>query len=113
LREQVRRMLKDPKVSRFALEFFGQWLGYRDFLTQESVNRQVFPAFDDALKQAMFEEPTRLATWLIQHDRPITDLLDSDSTFVNKRLAQHYGLPLGGQRDDWGLVGGLHKNGRG
>ena len=53
-------MLKDPKVSRFALEFFGQWLGYRDFLTQESVNRQVFPAFDDALKQAMFEEPTRL-----------------------------------------------------
>ena len=60
LREQVRRMVKDPKVSRFALEFFGQWLGYRDFLTQEAVNRQVFPAFDDALKQAMFEEPTRL-----------------------------------------------------
>ena len=45
LREQVRRMLKDPKVSRFALEFFGQWLGYRDFLTQEAVNRQVFPDF--------------------------------------------------------------------
>ena len=36
-------MLKDPKVSRFALEFFGQWLGYRDFLKQEAVNRQVFP----------------------------------------------------------------------
>ncbi len=53
-------MLKDPKVSRFALEFFGQWLGYRDFLKQEAVNRQVFPMFDDALKQAMFEEPTRL-----------------------------------------------------
>ncbi len=60
LREQVRRMLKDPKVSRFALEFFGQWFGYRDFLTQEAVNRQVFPAFDERLKQAMFEEPTRL-----------------------------------------------------
>src|SRR5262249_51333905 len=44
LREQVRRMLQDPKVSRFALEFFGQWLGYCDFLTHEAVNRQVFPA---------------------------------------------------------------------
>ncbi len=62
LRAQVRRMLKDPKVSGFALEFFGQWLQYGDFLKSESVNRQVFPEFDDALKQAMFEEPTRFAT---------------------------------------------------
>jgi hypothetical protein len=113
LREQVRRMVQDPKVSRFALEFFGQWLGYRDFLAQESVNRRVFPAFDDALKQAMFEEPTRLITYLIQHDLPITDLLDGDTTLVNKRLAQHYGLPFRGPADGWEPTAGLHERGRG
>lgn len=113
LREQVRRMLKNPKVSRFALEFFGQWLGYRDFLTQETVNRQAFPAFDDALKQAMFEEPTRLITLLIQRDRPITELLNGDSTLVNQRLANHYGFPFRGSADEWEEVAGLHKQGRG
>jgi hypothetical protein len=113
LREQVGRMLKDSRVSRFALEFFGQWLGYRDFLTQESVSRQAFPMFDDALKQGMFEEPTRLITYLIQQDRPITELLNGDSTFVNKRLAQHYGLPLRGAADEWELATKLHEKGRG
>lgn len=111
LRSQVKRMLRDPRVSRFAQEFFGQWLGYRDFLTQEAVNRQAFPAFDDALKRAMFEEPTRLIADLIQNDRPITDLLDGDATFVNKKLAAHYGLPVFG--DDWQRVTGLHAKGRG
>ncbi|WP_020473894.1 DUF1592 domain-containing protein [Zavarzinella formosa] len=113
IRGQVRRMLKDPKVSRFAEEFFGQWLGYRDFPTQEAVNRQAFPAFDDALKQAMFEEPTRLITHLIQQDRPITELLNSDTTFVNKKLASHYGLPFRGSADEWEAVNGLHQQGRG
>jgi len=113
LREQVRRMVKDPKVSRFALEFFGQWLGYRDFLTQEAVNRQAFPAFDDTLKNAMFEEPTRLITYLIQNNKPITGLLDSDVTFVNRKLAAHYGLPFKGGADEWEPVTGLHAAGRG
>ncbi len=116
-REQVRRMVRDPKVSRFALEFFGQWLGHREFLSQEAVNRQAFPAFDDALKQAMFEEPTRLITYLIQHDRPITELLNGDITFVNKKLAQHYGLPFNGTNngtnDEWQRVTGLREKGRG
>ena len=113
LRTQTRRMLKSPKVSGFALEFFGQWLNYRDFLKTEAVNRTVFPAFDDSLKQAMFEEPTRLATHLLQNDLPLTELLRSDTTFVNKRLAQHYGLPFQGSGDDWELATGLHENGRG
>lgn len=113
LREQVRRMVRDPKVGRFAQEFFGQWLGYRDFPTQEAVNRQVFPAFDDALKQAMFEEPTRLIAHLIQHDLPITHLLDGDFTLVNKRLAQHYGLPFRGKGDEWEVATDLHRSGRG
>jgi cytochrome c553 len=113
LREQVRRMVRDPKVSRFAQEFFGQWLGHRDFLTQEAVNRAAFPAFDDALKQAMFEEPTRLLTHLIQQDRPITEFLSGDGTFVNKKLAAHYGLPFNGAADEWQYVTGLRAAGRG
>ena len=109
---QTRRMLKDPKVSGFALEFFGPWLRYRDFLEQASVSREAFPAFDDALKQSMFEEPTRLATLLIQQDRRVTDLLNGDTTLVNKRLAQHYGLPFTGPEGSWSEVSGLHQQGR-
>ncbi|MFO0877288.1 MAG: DUF1592 domain-containing protein [Gemmataceae bacterium] len=110
LRSQVRRMTRDPRVSRFALEFFGQWLGYRDFLTQEAVSRDSFPGFDDGLRQAMFEEPTRLVTHLVRSNSPLTELLNGDATFVNPRLAKHYGLSLAG--DDWQRVTGLREKGR-
>jgi hypothetical protein len=114
LRTQVRRMLKDPRVSGFAQEFFGQWLRYGDFLKSEAVNRQVFPEFDEALKRAMFEEPTRFATALIQNDRPVLELLRSDVTFVNKRLASHYGLPFRGALvTEWEQATGLLEKGRG
>lgn len=110
---QTRRMLKDAKVSDFAREFFGQWLGYRDFPQQESVDRVTFKDFDDDLRQSMFEEPTRLAAHLIRNDRPITDLLTSDATFVDQRLAKHYGLPFAGKADEWREVDGLRTQGRG
>jgi hypothetical protein len=114
LRTQIRRMLEDPKVSGFAQEFFGQWLHYRDFLQSESVNRQVFPEFDEALKLAMSEEPTRFATALIQNDRSVLELLRSDVTYVNKRLASHYGLPFrGAVATDWEQATGLLQRGRG
>jgi len=112
LQSQTRRMLKDAKVSAFALEFFGQWLGHRDFLQQESVNRDVFRDFDDELKQAMFDEPTRVITDLIQNDLPVTDLLSSDATFVNGRLAKHYGVAVP-TYEDWVRVDGMRKKGRG
>ncbi len=113
LRSQMRRMLQSEKVAGFALEFFGQWLVYRDFLQQESVNRTVFRDFDDALKQAMFEEPTRVITDLIQSDRPATELLSSDTTWVNQRLAKHYGVAFQGSKDEWVRVDGMRKLGRG
>jgi hypothetical protein len=112
LAAQTQRMLKDPKVSGFALEFLGPWLRYRDFLEQESVSRELFPMFDAQLKQSMFEEPTRLATHLIQQNRPVSELLNGDTTLVNRRLAQHYGLPFNGGADDWTEVSGLHGRGR-
>lgn len=113
LRTQVRRMLQAPQTTDFAREFFGQWLGYRDFPQQEAIDRAIFRDFDDPLKAAVYEEPTRLAAHLIQNDLPITRLLDADFTFVNGRLAKHYGLPFTGQPDDWRLVTGLHEQGRG
>lgn len=91
---QTRRMLQDPRVNDFAREFFGQWLGYRHFLDQEAVDRTLFKDFDEPLKIAMFEEPTQFATSLIQNNRAVTELLSSDRTFVNERLARHYGLPF-------------------
>ncbi len=112
LLEQSRRMLRDEKVSGFAREFFGQWLGYRDFLQQESIDRNLFKDFDEELKQALFEEPTRFASHLIRSDAPITRLLDSDQTFVNPRLARHYDLPFAGRPGDWVSVDGLKGQGR-
>lgn len=91
LQAQTRRMLKDPKIETFAREFFGQWLRYREYLSKDPINSKSFPGYTDELRQSFFEEPTRIATYLIQNDRPITDLLNSDFTFVNGVLAKHYG----------------------
>ncbi len=113
LRRQVRRMIADPKVERFAREFFGQWLRYRDFAAQESVDRAVFPQFDDALKEAMFEEPTRWATHLLRTNGRVTDMLAGDATMVNRRLADHYGVPFSGGPGEWQLVDGMRARGRG
>jgi hypothetical protein len=110
---QTRRLLKDDRVTDFAREFFGQWLGYRSFLEQEAVDRTIFKEFDDALKQSMFEEPTRVAAQLIQQDRAVTELLDTDTTFVDQRLARHYGIPFGGSEGQWVPVTGLRAQGRG
>jgi hypothetical protein len=97
LREQVRRMLKDPKVESFAREFFGQWLRYRDYLAKDPIPAGTFPGYDAGLRDAMFEEPTRLITHLIQHDVPVVELLHSDATFVNETLARFYGGPIENQ----------------
>ncbi|MFO1046080.1 MAG: DUF1592 domain-containing protein [Planctomycetaceae bacterium] len=110
---QTRRMLKDERVAGFAAEFFGQWLGYRDFAQQESVDRNIFKDFDDPLKLAMIEEPTRLASHLIRNDLPITQLIDSDQSFVDQRLARHYGIPFNGKPGGWMPVSGLRDQGRG
>ncbi len=88
---EARRMLEDPHVSALAAEFFGQWLRYRDFPQKDPINAAAFPGYDDELRAAMAEEPVRTATWLIQQDRPVTDLLSGDISLLNARLASHYG----------------------
>lgn len=120
LMAQTRRMLNDPRIDAFGREFFGQWLRYRDYLSKDPINAAAFPGYDDRLREAMFDEPVRLTTYLIQRDRPVTELLDSDVTFVNGVLARYYGGDLARQYNsvsanpaDWHQVSGLRGQGRG
>lgn len=120
LRRQVQRMLGDRRAEIFAREFFGQWLRYRDFVDRNSISAEAFPTYTESLRRAMSEEPTRLASWLIREDKPITELIFGDSTFVNKELAGHYGGAIAqawaataSTDTEWKQVSGLHAAGRG
>ena len=120
LRAQVRRMMKDPKIEAFSREFFGQWLRYRDYLAKDTIPANTFPGYDAGLREAMFEEPTRLITHLIQQNEPVDELLHSDATFVNETLARFYSGGLEKQfllqrkgKTDWHRVEGLRSIGRG
>jgi hypothetical protein len=100
LAAQTRRMMKDARVRGLAAEFAGNWLDFRRFEQHNSVDRERFPAFDDALRQAMFEEPVRLIEDAIQNNRSVLDLIYGDYTFVNPVLARHYGMPQGARGDE-------------
>jgi hypothetical protein len=92
LEQQVKRMLKDPRVEAMTTNFAGQWLNLRG-LQGYSPLPGVYPDYDDPLGVAMRREVEMLFDSLIREDRPITDLLTADYTFVNERLAKHYGIP--------------------
>lgn len=110
LTAQTRRMLKSDKVRRLALEFGCQYLHVRDVATLDEKSERHFPTFL-SLRGDMQEEVTRFFIDLIQTDQPIVSLLDADHTFVNGRLAAHYGLKVSSQ--DWQKVGHLRDLGRG
>jgi len=119
---QTKRMLNNDRIEAFAREFLGQWLRYRDYLEKDPINAEAFPGYTPELREAMFEEPVRLATHLIRTNQPVTDLLNSNVTFVNRSLARHYGGEIERQyntttgiKDDqtWKSVTGLHDAGRG
>ena len=92
LEQQVRRMLKDPKAAALSVNFAGQWLNLRG-LAADSPLPLIYPDFDDPLRQAMRKEVELLFDSIVREDRPITELLDANYTFVNERLAKHYGIP--------------------
>jgi mono/diheme cytochrome c family protein len=92
LEQQVRRMLAHPKASALSVNFAGQWLNLRGLDSVAPVSA-LYPDFDDPLRQAMRTEVEMLFDSIIHDDRPITELLTADYTFVNERLAAHYGIP--------------------
>jgi hypothetical protein len=94
LRGQVRRMLADPKARGFAASFGTQWLGIGALGETVKPDPERFPEFDDQLIEAMREEAVALVETILREDRNVLELVDCDYTFVNQRLAQHYGLPL-------------------
>jgi mono/diheme cytochrome c family protein len=91
LEPQLRRMLKDPKSSAFVENFVGQWLTLRN-LADVAPDPKVFPGFDDALRSAMSKETELFFNAMLREDRNILDFIDSDFSFVNERLAEHYGI---------------------
>jgi Protein of unknown function (DUF1592)/Protein of unknown function (DUF1588)/Protein of unknown function (DUF1587)/Protein of unknown function (DUF1585)/Protein of unknown function (DUF1595) len=93
LAAQARRMLDDPRVRGLATEFGGQWLDFRRFEEHNAVDRERFSIFDNALRQAMFEEPVRFMIDVFRENRSVLDFLYGTHTFVNALLARHYGMP--------------------
>ena len=91
---QSRRMLQDERVRRLAVEFGGHWLDFRRFEEHNAVDRERFPTFNDALRQAMFEEPIHFILNVIRENRPVMEFLNADYTFVNPTLAKHYGFVI-------------------
>ena len=91
LEQQIKRMLADPRSRSLISNFAEQWLHLRN-LKNSGPDLQVFPDFDDNLRQAMKEETTLFFESIMREDRSVVDLLNADYTFVNERLARHYGI---------------------
>ena len=92
LEQQARRMLASPKAAAFTRNFAGQWLFLRNLDASAPV-QSVFPDFDDALRQGFRRETELFVDSIVREDRSALDLLRADYTFLNERLAQHYGVP--------------------
>jgi hypothetical protein len=92
LEQQVRRMLADPRARALGSNFASQWLYLRNLKSQVP-DPDVFPDFDDNLRQGLQRETEMLFESVVLEDRSALDLLRADYTFVNERLARHYGIP--------------------
>jgi len=92
LTAQVRRMLSDPKSVALVDNFAGQWLELRN-LDSVKPDPDRFPNFDEDLRKAMKEETRLFFEAVIHEDRSILDFIDGKFTFLNERLAKHYGIP--------------------
>jgi hypothetical protein len=89
LRKQVNRMLADPKANALSENFAAQWLLLRSLATATPDD----PEFDNGLRRAMKDETQMLFDSVLRENRPVTTLLNADYTFLNDRLARHYGIP--------------------
>jgi hypothetical protein len=92
LEQQVRRMLADPRAGTLATRFADQWLEIRR-LEEVAPDPKAFPNFDRNLREALRRETHLFFDAIVRENRPLRDLLTADFTFVNERLARHYGIP--------------------
>ena len=91
LRSEVKRMLDDPKSEALTRNFAGQWLQFRN-LESVTPDPSLFPDFTPELRDAMKKETELFFTTIMRENRPLTDFLEADFTFLNGPLAQHYGV---------------------
>jgi hypothetical protein len=92
IERQVRRMMADPRAEALATRFAAQWLRLQD-LEKVQPDALTYPYFDQTLADAMHRETEFLFANLVAEDRSVLELLTADYTFVNERLARHYGIP--------------------
>ena len=92
LEKQARRMLADTRAQSLVTNFADQWLYLRN-LAATGLDPRLFPDFDDNLRQAMRRETELLFDSIVKEDRSVIDLLSANYTFLNERLAKHYGIP--------------------
>jgi hypothetical protein len=92
LRQQVERMLKDPKARAFTENFTGQWLNLRH-IKATTPDRHLYPDFDDLLEWSMPRETHLFFDEILKGDRSVLEFVQSDWTIINGRLATHYGIP--------------------
>ena len=111
MRNCAARLLHDERARRLAVEFFGQWLAFKDFDKHDRTDRERFPEFTDELRQEMYDETVLFLDDIIRNDGSVRDLFFGNHTFLNVELALHYGLDPRrldwpkeaprGYRDDW------------
>ena len=92
LEKQVRRMLTDPRSVNLATNFAGQWLRLRN-LDAVVPSTKLFPDFDDNVREGFRRETELFIDSIVREDRSVLDLIRADYTFLNERLAKHYGIP--------------------
>jgi len=92
LKTQVARMLADPRAKALTDNFAGQWL-YLRRLEYQKPDRRAFPDFDQRLRDAMQTETEMFFDGVVRENRSALDFLDADYTYLNQRLAEHYGIP--------------------
>jgi hypothetical protein len=112
LRAQVERLLKDPRSHRFTANFAGQWLDLRQ-INATSPDPQIYGEFDDFLFWSMPRETQSFFEEVLRSDLPLTDFVHSDWTYLNQRLAQHYGIKdvFGGELRKVKLPADSHRGG--
>jgi mono/diheme cytochrome c family protein len=92
LRAQTLRMIANPKSDAFARHFAGRWLEFEKMIDRVDPDPKRFPTFTPELRRSMYYESIEFFNHLIRQNRPLTDLIDSDYTFANETLSEHYGL---------------------
>lgn len=90
---EVDRLLADPRSEAISRHFAGQWLGFDELREVAEPDPKRFPTFTPGLRNAMYRESVEFFNHLVRENRPVTDLIQSDYTFVNAELARHYAIP--------------------